>query len=322
MAVYTHISDDDFGQLLGRFALGEFIAARPISEGVSNTNYLLEATSGRYIFTVYEKMVKEADLPYFMALMEHLAGKGIPCPQPIHALDGSVLQDVHCKKAAITSFLHGKSVAVRNITSQHCAELGGMLARLHLASEGFTQHRANDFSPQATWQRFSPAIYQAAEVADIDWREELETAYATICQNWETSLPQGIIHADLAADNMFFEGDKASGLIDFYFACNDSFAYDIAICLNCWCFEHHIEFNITKAAHLLRGYTQVRPLSAAEREALPVLAAGAALRFLLTRLHDWVNRPEGALVTPHNPTDYLHRLRFHLQVKSAGEYGL
>lgn len=314
MAVYTHISDDAFRTLLAGYGIGTFREAKPISEGVSNTNYLLITDQDRYIFTVYEKMVNPSDIPYFLALMEYLATQGIPCPLPIHDKGKSVIRLVDGKPAAITSFLEGK--AVKSPQNEHCSELGRLMARMHLASLGFTGHRANDYAPALVWDKYAAVVRQAG------MEKELSEHFTAIAAQWPKKLPSGVIHGDPFPDNVFFTAEKATGLIDFYFACNDFLAYDIAIALNCWCFEHHVEFNITKARHLLQGYNEVRKLSGSELEALPVLAAGAALRFLLTRLDNWVNRQEDALVTPHNPEDYLHRLRFHMQVRNHKEYGL
>ena len=322
MAVYTHVSDQQFRELLAGYDIGAFARAEGISEGVSNTNYLLHTERGRFIFTLYEKMVNPADLPYFLGLMEHLAERGIPCPLPIHGRQGEVIQHIAGRPAAITSFLAGKSLKAP--ASVHCGELGRQMAKLHEASRGFPLRRANDLTPVRVWQRYEKVAQVSADAVFPGMRAELEKNYAHVAAHWpgEVALPSGIIHGDLFPDNVFFTDGRSSGIIDFYFACNDFFAYDVAIALNCWCFEHGTEFNITKAQHLLRGYDEVRKLSGEELAALPVLAAGAALRFLLTRLDGWVNRKAGALVTPKNPEEYLHRLRFHNQVKNHAEYGL
>jgi len=318
MAVYTEISDEALTGFLGEYPIGGLVAFRGIAEGVENSNFSLRTTTGDYILTLYERRVDPADLPWFLGLMQHLAANGITCPLPVAGRDGNALRKLCGRPAAITTFLSG--VWPRRVQQMHCAQLGEALARLHLAGAGFAEIRPNALGPAAWPPLLERCGARAHEVQD-GLAAELETATGRILAAWPHHLPAGHIHADLFPDNVFFLDGALSGLIDFYFACTDIFAYDIAICLNAWCFDADFSFNVTRGRALLRGYAATRRLSDAETAALPVLAQGAALRFLLTRLFDWLNTPLGAMVTRKNPIDYLRRLRFHLAVKDATDYG-
>jgi len=292
---------------------------------VENTNYLLQTlragtdTPDSYILTLYEKRVSPEDLPFFLALLEHLAAHGISCPTPIHGRDGAALRELCGKPAVIVSFLSG--MWPKRSTPQQCGALGTALAQMHLAGADFGMHRANDMS-LGGWRDLFEATRSRAHEIQAGLAETLAAELDYLAANWPTDLPKGVIHADLFPDNVFFLGDRLSGLIDFYFACDDFLTYDLAICLNAWCFELDGSFNITKARALLRRYAEVRPLTAAEFAALPLLARGSALRFLLTRLYDILHHDESALVRPKDPLEFLARLRFHQQVTSPGAYGL
>jgi len=319
MAVYTEVSDDDLKAFLADYELGEVTAFKGIAEGVENSNYLLHTAAGSFILTLYEKRVAPEDLPFFLGLMEHLAGRGIDCPTPVAGRDGKALRRLCDRPAAIVTFLNGLSP--RRIQPEHCRALGGALAAMHLAGAGFALRRENDLSVQGWRPLFEASAPRAHEVR-AGLAEELEAELAGLEADWPEGLPAGVIHADLFPDNVFFLGERLSGIIDFYFACNDFLAYDLAVCLNAWCFEPDNAFNITKARRMLHAYQARRPIEAAELEALPLLARGAALRFLLTRLYDWLNHPEGALVAPKDPLEYLNKLRFHSEVRGPGAYGL
>jgi homoserine kinase type II len=319
MAVYTDVSDDELRVFVADYDIGEVTSCKGIAEGVENSNYLLRTVAGTFFLKLFEKRVDPADLPFFMALMEHLATHGIACPMPIKARDGVALRHLCGRPAAIVTFLDGMSP--RRIQPFHCAGVGGALARLHLAGADFALRRPNNLS-LAGWRTLFEACRNRAHEVRKGLAEEIAQELDALGRSWPAQLPEGVIHADLFPDNIFFRGEQVSGLIDFYFACSDFLVYDLAICLNAWCFESDGSFNVTKARLMLASYQALRPLSAAEFNALPLLARGSALRFLLTRLYDWLNHPPGAFVRPKDPLEYLQKLRFHRGVASPRAYGL
>jgi len=318
MAVYTDVAADDLAQFLSGYDLGELLAYKGIAEGVENSNFLLHTSRGYFILTLYEKRVAEDDLPFFLALMEHLAARGLNCPQPVKNRSGGMLGRLAGRPAAIVTFLEG--LWIRRPSAAHCAAVGEALARLHLAGADFAPKRANALG-LASWR----VLYEHAKTRGDSVREglcaEIAKELAALEKNWPRDLPDGVIHADLFPDNVFFLGETLSGLIDFYFACTDTLVFDVAICLNAWCFEPDHSYNVTKGRALLNAYARTRALSAAERAALPVLARGAAMRFLLTRLVDWLAVPDGALVRPKDPLAYYRKLRVHQSVRSTSDYG-
>ena len=318
MAVYTEVGDEALARFLQGYDLGAPLSLKGIAEGVENSNYLLHTQRGEFLLTLYEKRVDEADLPFFLGLMEHLARRGVNCPQPVRARNGEAIGRLAGRAAAIVTFLEGLSA--RRPTLAHCGEVGEALARMHEAGAGFALTRRNALSIPGWPALFEAARARADEVAP-GLERETEKHLAELQAIWPRDLPAGVIHADLFPDNVFFLGDKLSGLIDFYFACNDFLAYDLAVCLNSWAFEPEAEFNVAKGRAMLEGYQSVRGLTRAEVEALPILARGSALRFMLTRLVDWLNVPQGALVKPKDPREYLEKLRFHAQVETARDYG-
>ncbi len=319
MAVYTEVTDDALAAFLADYEIGALVAFRGIAEGVENSNYALETTAGDFILTLYEKRVDPADLPWFLGLMEHLARRGISCPLPVAARDGVALRQLSGRHAAITTFLPG--VWPRRVRIEHCGPVGEALAGMHLAGRDYAPTRTNALGPHG-WAPLLARCGPRADEVRPGLTEELAGALAHILAAWPSGLPAGHIHADLFPDNVFFLEGRVSGLIDFYFAATDLYAYDVAVCLNAWCFEPDCSFNVTKARAMLRAYNGVRPLAPAERAALPVLCQGAAIRFLLTRLYDWLNTPDDALVTRKDPLEYLRRLRFHLETRDEGAYGL
>ncbi|HET9272771.1 MAG TPA: homoserine kinase [Methyloceanibacter sp.] len=319
MAVYTDVSDEELETFIDSYAIGALTSFKGIAEGVENSNYLVHTESGPYILTLYEKRVAREDLPYFLALMEHLAARGISCPLPVKDRQGRNLKELAGRPAALITFLEG--LWVRRPNLEHCAGLGAALARFHLAGADFPMSRANSLSLPG-WRALFASIGADADKVKPGLAGVIDKELNYLERHWADELPQGVIHADLFPDNVFFLGDKLSGLIDFYFACNDMLAYDIAVCLNAWCFEPDGSFNVTKARALLQAYERVRPLSRPEFDRLPMLARGAALRFLLTRSYDLINKDDNALVKTKDPNEYLRKLRFHQRVKSAREYGL
>ena len=319
MAVYTEVADEELDAFIKSYDIGALTSCKGIAEGVENSNYLLQTEAGRYILTLYEKRVAAKDVPFFLALMEHLASRGLTCPQPVKTRAGEVLGTLCGRPAAIVTFLDG--MWIRRPATWHCAALGEALARLHLAGADFPKQRANTLSVGG-WRPLYDTCRERADGVQPGLAAFLAAELAELDRVWPSGLPQGVIHADLFPDNVFFLGDRLSGLIDFYFACTDMLAYDVAICLNAWCFEPDHSFNVTKGRALLQAYDKLRPLTEAERDAIPLLCRGAALRFLLTRLVDWLNVPAGALVRPKDPLEYVRKLRFHQAVGSVRDYGI
>ena len=319
MAVYTDVGDDELRAFVADYDIGALISYSGIAEGVENSNFLIRTERGSYILTLYEQRVSPEDLPFFISLMEHLARRGVTCPQPLQTRRGEALRTLCGRPAAMVSFLEG--MWPRRVQPFHCAALGEALGTLHLAGADFALRRTNALSVGA-WPELARACGDSADSVRPGLADFLEEECTYLEANWPSDLPVGIIHADLFPDNVFFLGDRLSGLIDFYFACTDAFAYDLGICLNAWCFEPDGSFNLTKGRHLISRYQAVRPLSSPEARALPLLARGGALRFLLTRLYDWLNQRQGALVKPKDPLEYLAKLRFHQSVRDAASYGL
>jgi len=318
VAVYTSLSDADLAALLRTYEIGEALACEGVAEGVENTNYKLTTHAGRFILTIFEQRVAEADLPFFLKVMERLARRGFPAPRPVATRAGDYLTRVKGKAAAMVSFLDG--AWPRQAALSHCAAVGETLARMHFALDGFEATRANALSIEGWESLLQPRLAQAEllrpGLAALIARDMAETRAA-----WPADLPGGVIHADLFPDNALFDGDKLTGIIDFYFACTDFLAYDLAICLNAWCFNDAHSYDIARGRAMIGAYEAVRPLSDAERAALPVLARGAALRFLATRLADWAATPPGAHVTPKDPLEYADKLAFHRAAKDAADYG-
>jgi len=319
MAVYTDVTDEELQQFLAGYDLGSLLSYKGIAEGVENSNFLLHTSKGHFILTLYEKRVAEGDLPFFLDLMEHLAARGLTCPQPVRSRGGQALGRLAKRPAAIVTFLDG--VWIRRPNAAHCSAVGEALAELHLAGADFGMTRRNGLSVEG-WRPLFEAAVPRADTVQAGLRETIATELARLERDWPRDLPQGVIHADLFPDNVFFLGDRLSGLIDFYFACTDALAYDVAVCLNAWCFEPDHAYNMTKGRALLYGYMRKRALSAPETAALPMLCRGAALRFLLTRLVDWLEVPAGALVKPKDPLEYFRKLRFHQTNTSVRDYGL
>ncbi len=319
MAVYTEVGDDDLIAFVAEYDIGEAVSCKGIAEGIENSNYALATADGNYILTLYEKRVNPDDLPFFLGLMEHLAAAGIACPTPLHGRDGKALRQLCGRPAAIITFLAG--MWPRRPTPEHAGELGRALAELHLAGADFSMRRANDLSV-ADWRPLVARTGDRADEVEPGLADELARELDVLEAAWPEGLPSGVIHADLFPDNVFFRDGRLTGIIDFYFACNDFFAYDLGVCLNAWCFEPDRGFNITKARRLLTAYGKVRDFSDDELAALPLLARGSAMRFLATRLFDWLHTPPDALVRRKDPLEYLAKLRFHQGVKGAGDYGL
>lgn len=319
MAVYTQVSDEEIARFVSAYDIGEVTSYSGIAEGVENSNFLLRTTKGTFILTLYEKRVNVDDLPFFLNLMTHLADKGLSCPRPVKSRSGTALSTLNGRPAAIVTFIEG--VWPRRIHPYHCQALGAALAEMHTDGADFAMRRENSLSV-ASWRPLLEACGPGADKVKPGLYAHLDKEIAYLEANWPKELPRGVIHADLFPDNVFFLHEEVSGFIDFYFACTDFLAYDLAICVNAWCFETDGSFNVTKARQMITAYQDVRPLSEAEVAALPLFARGSAVRFLLTRLFDWLNHPEGAFVKPKDPMEYFRKLVFHQAIRSSAGYGI
>ncbi|HEX3673160.1 MAG TPA: homoserine kinase [Rhizomicrobium sp.] len=317
MAVYTEVSFDDLEALAGLYGIGAPVSFKGIAEGVENSNFHLRTDRGAFILTLYEKRVREDDLPYFLGLMDHLAASGLQCPTPVRRRDGGLWTRVNGRPAALLTWLDGLSL--HRPDGAHCAAAAAACAQLHAAGAGFALSRPNALGPQG-WRKLAGATAADADSVQPGLCALIAEAMAQFEREWPAGLPGGVIHADLFPDNVLFMNGAVSGLIDFYFACNDAFAYDLAVMLNAWCFETD-GYNLTKGKALIAAYGRERELTSAEREAFPLLARGAALRFLLTRLYDWLHPDPLAMVRPKDPRDYARRLRFHLTAVNPAAYG-
>lgn len=319
MAVYTEPTDEELACLLKGWGLSAPLAFKGIAEGVQNSNFLLETAEGRFIMTIYEKSVAIADLPFYLGATETAADKGLPAARPVRTITGATTQTIRGKTCALCTFLSG--VSAKRPTAAQARAVGAALAQLHLALSDFPLSRANDLAPD-DWTALWRGREDDGEALEVGTASAIDADLLTIGQSWPTDLPKGTIHADLFPDNVLYIGDRVCGLIDFYFACTDFLAYDMAVMLNAWCFEPNgREFDLTKGRALLAGYQSVRTFSQAELDALPLLARGAALRFFLTRLVDWTTNMDGALVKKKDPRDYTSRLAFHRAATSAKDYG-
>lgn len=311
MAVYTHLGAEDLATLIAHYDVGALLSAKGIAEGVSNSNWLVETERGRFILTMYERRIAIDDLPFFLGLLDHLSAAGCPVPRTIHDRDGRGWRTVEGKAVALIEFLPG--VSVDRPTPAQARSVGEALARLHRASSDFAGTRANDLQP-ADWQ----ALFErcGADLGRIDpaLPALVERHMPALVERWPSDLPETVIHADLFPDNVLMIGDRVGGLIDFYFACRDLAAYDLAVTHAAWSFTNDgSRFLPEVGAALIEGYESARPLTRAERAALPLLAQGAAMRFISTRAYDWLDTPESALVTRKNPMDFARRLEFYVE---------
>ncbi len=317
MAVYTHVDDKTLAAFLTGYDLGSATSFKGIAEGVENSNYFLETEKARLVLTLYEKRANPDDLPFFLDLMDHLAKAGVPSPLPVRDKQGKALQKLCGKPACMISFLTG--VSVEDPDNDHCAALGSMLADMHKAAADFPVVRRNDLSI-AGWRALANKTLADADTVQKGLAREISDEMDFLEKNWPVDLPAGIIHADLFPDNILFTNHTITGVIDFYFGCTDMLAYDLAVCINAWCFDQTQQFMPERAKRLTEMYDVGRNMTGGEVTALPVLCRGAAMRFLLTRLYDWLNPVEGAVVRPKNPLDYFARLKFHQNVKDTAAY--
>ena len=317
MAVYTKLEHQEVEQFLEQYNINNFKDYKGITEGVENTNYFIKTSEQDYILTIYEKRVDENDLPFFIKLLSSLSDNRFPCPKPIANKNNEKINKIKNKNAALVTFLNGQSK--NKITSEDCFEIGKITAQLHEITKKFKISRKNNLSIES-WQN----IFEKTIKKKIDLDESIikkTNNYLNFLKDkWPKNLPEGIIHADLFPDNIFFTKNKVSGIIDFYFACNDFFAYEIAICLNSICFDNNSTFNMTKAKNLIDGYSSIRTLGEDEKKYLPILCMGAAMRFFLTRLYDFYNTDNKADVKIKDPFEYFKKIEFHSTIKNFNEY--
>ena len=317
MAVYTKLAHQEVEQFLEQYNINNFKDYKGITEGVENTNYFINTLEQDYILTIYEKRVDENDLPFFINLLSNLSENKFPCPKPIANKNNQKINKIKNKNAALVTFLNGQSK--NKITSEECFEIGKITAQLHEITKKFNVSRKNNLSIES-WQNIFEKTIKQKIVLDETIIKKTKNYLNFLKDNWPKNLPQGIIHADLFPDNIFFTNNKVSGIIDFYFACNDFFAYEIAICINSICFDNNSTFNMTKAKNLIDGYSSVRTLSEDEKKYLPILSMGAAMRFFLTRLYDFYHTDNKADVKIKDPFEYLKKIEFHSTIKNFNEY--
>ncbi len=320
MAVYTKLSKNELEVFFSKYNLGKLLNYKEIKEGIENTNYFIQTEKGKFILTLYEKRVEEKDLPFFINLMRNLFDKNFPSPKPIINNNGNYISEILEKKAAVVSFLEGYAKKVLN--PNDCREVGINAAKLHLITKDLTGKRENKLSINS-WRKIYIKVKKNCSKIHPNLPEIIEKNLDEIEKNWPKNIPSGIIHADLFADNIFFKNNKLSGIIDYYFSCYDYYAFEIAICLNALCFEgknENLSFNVTKAKKFIDGYSNIRKLTEKEKKSLKVLCQGAAIRFLLTRVFDYLNLTEGAIVKIKDPVEYLKRLEFHDSVTNYQDY--
>ena len=320
MAVYTKLSENNLKDFFSKYNLGKLLNYKGIQEGIENSNYFIKTDTGKFILTIYEKRVEAKDLPFFMGLMKNIFNENFPSPEPIINKNGNYITEIFGKKAAVVSFLEGFSK--KNLTPDNCHEVGIYTAKLHMITKNLNIKRTNRLSVNS-WRLIYGKIQKDCSKIYPDLTKIIETNLEIIENNWPKNIPCGIIHADLFPDNIFFKGNKLTGIIDFYFSCYDFYALEIAICLNALCFEgknENLSFNVTKAKKFIDGYSSVRKLAEEEKESLKILCQGAAMRFLLTRVFDYLNLTEDALVKIKDPVEYLKRLEFHDSVKNYQDY--
>ena len=320
MAVYTKLNQNKVEEILSKYNLGKLDAFKGIEEGIENTNYFLSINKKKFILTIYEKRVKSENLPFFSELMSLLNKANFKCPAPILNKKNETITDFDGKKLMIVSFLEGK--AKQNLSPTNCRSVGAEIAKMHDLTKNLKLSRGNDLSIES-WRKIFDSVKDKCTKIHRDLPKLIEENLRDVEKNWPKNLPKGIIHADLFHDNIFFIQDKFSGVIDFYFSCEDFLAFEIAICFNALCFDglkSNLSFNVTKAKNFIDGYTSVRKLNNEEVDSIKVLSQGAALRFLLTRVFDALNPIEGSIVKIKDPMEYLKRLEFHKNSKNHENY--
>lgn len=319
MAVYTHIDEARLKELLTKYDIGELVSYKGIAEGVENTNYFVETDRARFVLTIFEKRVAPEDLPFYIDFMRHLKKKGVPCPDILLTRDNRTISVIENKPAVIATFLDGEWP--KQVLQHHCLTLGTTVGHMHKAVKDFTMKRRNTLSLPA-WRALISACQDKADTVEKGLYASLKAEIDFLEKAWPKYLPRGAVHADLFVDNVFFNGERLSGVIDFYFACTEYFSYDLMLTVNSWCFDRLGTFDKDKTAAILGQYNKVRPFTKSELRALPIFGRGAAMRIIATRLYDWLNPVPGAVVKAKDPMEHVRILRFHQSVTSAADYGL
>ncbi|MDA7573268.1 homoserine kinase [Candidatus Pelagibacter sp.] len=320
MAVYTKINDKDISSLSIKFNLGKIIKFQGIKQGIENTNYLLVTKNKKYILTIFEKRAHKKDLPFFMKLMDGLNQKKINCPKPLKDKNGKYLIQIKNKAACIVTFLKGKDKL--NLNIKNCYEVGKNIGKLHQASKKIKLYRKNSMSINNLDSLLKSIEFKSKKI-DTNLRSVLKTNLKQIKKEWPKNLPKGIIHGDLFIDNIFFHKNRFAGFIDFYFSCNDYLMYEVAICINALCFDKKKNLyvlNNQKIKKLIDGYQNTRKISKKEKNTLNILCRGAALRYLLTRIYDYINTPKTALIKIKDPREYFQKLIVHNGLNNYKDY--
>tara|TARA_B100000212_G_C27336661_1_gene517149 strand:+ start:91 stop:1056 length:966 start_codon:yes stop_codon:yes gene_type:complete len=319
MGVFTHISKENLNTFLEDYNLKEVQSFEGINEGIQNTNYKIKIDSKDFILTIYENINRIDDLDFFLSLMNYLSSKGIKCPIPIENSKSNYVGEIKSKPAALLTFLDGKSTL--NIKKDHTFEVGKVLAEMHLNTKDFPLEKINDLSVDG-WEKLLIKNKNKIDKFEKNLYKKIEDKIIIIRKKWPKDLPSGVIHADLFPDNVLFRDGKVSGLIDFYFSCNDYFVYDLCICINAWCFNYKNEFQIDLFQNLLKGYQSIRKLEEEEINVIPLLCHASSLRFLLTRIDNWKNKNDLDIVNYQDPMEFLKRLEFHELNKNLGNFNL
>ncbi len=319
MAVYTKISKNDISLINKKFNIENFKSFKGIKQGIENTNYLLKSKNSKFILTIFEKRVLKREIPFFINLMDRLSSLGVNCPKPLKNKKGKFLINIQNKTACIVSFLKGKDK--KNLTNRNCYEVGRLIAQIHMYTKKIKLSRVNSMGIKKLKPLVNKITLKSGEFENL--KKFLKINLHNINKNWPKQLPSGIIHGDLFIDNIFFKDNKISGIIDFYFAANDYFMYEIAICVNALCFDQvnsKFYLNKKKVKNLIKGYEKIKKLSNKEKNSLNILCRGAALRYYLTRLYDYTNTPKRALIKIKNPKEYYQKLVTHNKLKTYKDY--
>ena len=319
MAVYTKINKKDISYISQKFEVKKIINFKGIKQGIENTNYLLKSKNNKFILTIFEKRVSKKEIPFFMKLMDKLNDSKINCPKPLRNKNGNYLIKIKNKTACIVSFLEGKDKKSLNL--KNCYDIGKIIAQMHLTTEKIKLYRKNSMGIKNLNLLLKSIKFKSKKFSNIE--KFLKTNFGDINKKWPKSLPNGIIHGDLFIDNIFFKNNKLSGIIDFYFAANDYFMYEIAICVNALCFDKKnskFKINKKKIKNLIKGYESIKKISFKEKKSLNILCRGAALRYFLTRLYDYTNTPKSALIKIKDPREYYQKLVIHNNLNTYKDY--